>query len=260
MNLLHAAGDLLEIGPYHRRLRSLAYREPRVAWQRVSYGAHARQYGLLARRPDPRAPVAVYVHGGGWQFGSPELLREFGAYFYRRGYHVWMPSHRRLPRFGGIAVFKDVARAMRACFGESGPLPPSTARRRVLLAGVSAGGQLAALLAFRQNLWCGTRTEVAGLISCAAPLSLAEMSASPTRERFAGRPHGRLWRALDPVYYLNQAPDFPAVVVHGERDALVSVTCSRAFVDRGKHLGWRDCAYHELPGGSHLSAARWIFQ
>ena len=256
MHLPSVVRQLLAIRPYHDRLRAMTGAdEAPIPWQRLRYGPHARQYLLHATPPHARdAPLAVYLHGGGWQFGSPELLQEFGAYFYRRGYRVAMLSYRRLFRFHGEDIYADAVAALRASFGES---PPPT----LLLAGVSAGGTLAALLALRQNRWrdAAPDTEVGGLVACCAPLSLADMALTPTRERFAGRPHGRRWRELDPLEHLTHRPDFPAVVVHGERDALVPVACSRAFVARGRALGWAGLDYHELPGGGHLSAAAWVF-
>ena len=259
MDLLRAARELLAIRPYHRRLGRLATTLSPVSWTHFDYGTHVRQYGLAATQAEPGAPVAVYLHGGGWQFGSPELLQAFGAHFYRRGYHVLMVSHRRLFRHDGRQVLADVAAGLRKGFGESGPLPPTPHRRLALLAGVSSGGHLAALLALRQNLWRGDGTTVAGLLACAAPLSLRAMGRTPTRMRFAGRPNRDRWRELDPVRHLTSRPDFPAVIVHGARDALVPVACSQEFVSRAADLEWADCAYHELPGGGHLSGAEWIF-
>ena len=95
--------------------------------------------------------------------------------------------------------------------------------------------------------------------ACAALLQGSEPWFSPTRERFTGRPNGRRWGELDPVRYLHEAPDFPAVVVHGERDGLVPVGCSREFVNRGRALDWAELTFVELVGGGHLSAASWIF-
>ena len=258
MELGAAARDLLAIRPYHRALGALG--DGGVTWVRHAYGRHRRQYGLLAlQADDPGAPLAVYFHGGGWQFGSPELLQAFGAYFYRRGFHVWMPSHRRLPRYRGCDVREDAVAAMRYCFGESRPLPHWRNPRQVLLAGVSSGGQLAALMALRQNPWHDGQAAVAGLVACGAPLSLDVMGASPTRYRFAGRRLGDDWCELDPLHHLTQAPSFPAVVLHGGRDGLVPVGCSEAFVARGRELGWDGLRYLALPGGDHLSAARWVF-
>ena len=258
MDFAAAARDLLSIRPYHRALGKLENAD--VTWSRHSYGPHARQYGLLALRPEaPGAPLAVYFHGGGWQFGSPELLRAFGAYFYRRGFHVWMPSHRRLPRFRGCDIRDDAVAAMRYCFGDSRPLPHSPAPRQVLLAGVSSGGQLAALMALRQNAWHDGEAVAAGLAACGSPLSLEAMGPSPTRYRFAGRREGTHWCDLDPLHHLTTAPDFPAVVLHGQRDGLVPVGCSEAFVAQGRALGWTGLEYLPLPGGDHLSAARWVF-
>ena len=257
MEFYAATRDLLAIRPYHRALARLP--DGGVAWARHAYGPHARQYGLLGlQADDPGAPLAVYFHGGGWQFGSPELLRAFGAYFHRRGFHVWMPSHRRLPRFRGCDIRDDAAAALRWCFGES-PLPRLPHPRHILLAGVSSGGQLAALMALRQDRWHAGEATVAGLVSCGAPLSLGAMGLTPTRYRFAGRRMSADWCDLDPLHHLTADPGFPAVVLHGGRDGLVPIGCSEAFVARGRAVGWSGLRFLELPGGDHLSAARWVF-
>ncbi len=250
MNFWHAARDLLAIAPYHRALSALS---SDVEWERSTYGNHARQYALVAKQRDPLAPVAVYFHGGGWQFGSPELLQAFGAYFYARGFTVWLPSHRRLPRFGGSRIVADAFAALHHIQAAQ-PLPP-----HLLLGGMSSGGHLAALCALRQNEWL-ERGSVQGLLLCGAPLSLHHLGHSPTRIRFAGRRSNSAFAKLDPMTHLStSAVDIPTVVIHGTHDGLVPYACSQAFVEEAKSRGWTDIRLVTLPAGTHLDAACWIW-
>ncbi len=262
MNVLTAARDILSIPPYHR---ALAQKTVAVQWERLSFGEHHRQQGLLAVQHDePEAPLAVWIHGGGWQFGRPQLLEAFGDYFASRGFHVWMPSHRRLFRFRGADLVDDLVAGL-ARVAEA--LPPRrdasdgpTQPRPVLLGGMSSGGQLATLLALRPSLWAGTTLTTAGLIVCGAPLSLGHLGRSPTRRRLAGAPASARWCEIDALYHLDHVPQFPAVQLHGTSDGLVPFACGLAFASEAKRLGWDALKFVPLPGGDHLSAARWIFE
>ena len=255
---LQVVRELAAIPPYHRSLDAL---EANAIWEKVAYGRHPRQYMLHAAQADPYAPVVVYFHGGGWQFGSPEKLAAFGEYFYRRGYTVWMPSHRRVPQVTGRAILADAFHAVRAVrdhhVGRGYPA-------RLLLAGMSSGGHLAALCALRQNDWRGNASAgsvgIEGLLCCGSPLSLAHIGRSPTRFRFAGKPRTSNFDLLDPTTQLQIAPDYPAVIIHGTRDGLVPFVSSVAFVSKARKLGWEGLRFIGLPGGSHLDAAAWIYE
>ena len=251
MNVLGSITELLSIPGYHRQLREVGY--PRPPWERIRYGPHRRQYALLAQQPDPEAPVCCYYHGGGWQFGSPEVLEAFGAYFYQRGYTVYMPSHRRLFRFGGRSIYHDLLAGLRRLPHRSGTRPQTT-RPQVLLAGMSSGAQLATLLALQAQAF-EHLIEVRGLLACAGPLSLDELPRTPTRHRFAGRDGSR----LDALRLLQTRPEFPALLIHGTQDALVPYACSQVFADRAHRLNWSNLRLVTLPGGTHLDAAAWIF-
>lgn len=242
---LAALREIVNIPAYHKRLLKM----PNVApWQKITYGEHPRQYALFAAQDDPQAPVAVWFHGGGWQFGNPEKLSAFGEYFFRRGYSVWMPSHRRIPRFNGTAIYEDACSAL-LLVQKHASSPPN-----LLLGGMSSGGQLAAIAALRQNDWRSSAT-VHGLITCGSPLSLKHMGASPTRRRFAGSSKKTRFESFDPMAQLIEIPDFPAVVIHGSDDGLVPWKSALAFVNQAKRLGWKNLEFVNLPGGSHLDSA-----
>lgn len=245
---LAAIRELANIPAYHKQLAS---KGTSTHWERLTYGNHKRQYVLFAEQDDPHAPVAVWIHGGGWQFGDPEKLVAFGEYFFKRGYTVYMPSHRRIPRHDGDAIFTDVCKAL-AMIQKRAFSPP-----QILLGGMSSGGQLAALLALRQNEW-RTSANLLGLITSGSPLSLRHMGASPTRRWFAGSPKKERFDTLDPYAQLKIKPDFPAVILHGTKDGLVPWKSAVAFVNQARHVGWDELNFVSLPGGSHLDAATFI--
>ena len=242
--------ELAGIPGYHRHVRGV---DCEGDWCRVDYGAHPRQYALVAEQPDPLAPVAVWWHGGGWQFGSPDLLVAFGEYFYRRGYTVWLPSHRRLPANSGRVVYADALKALRLA-QRSASVPP-----RLLLGGTSSGGHLAMLCALRREGWLrGGRIEA--VVTKGAPLSLRHLGQSPTRRFFAGHHARPGFRALDPLAQLREDPGFPALVLHGTRDGLVPYECGLAFQLAARRVGWRDCDLVTLPGATHLDTVRCMLE
>ena len=240
MPIRAAIRDVIVIPPYHRRLGKI---DVTATWVRHAFGAHKRQYGLLATQPDPAAPLAIWIHGGGWQFGSPELLKAFGDYFYRRGYHVWMPSHRRLPLYRGCDMLDDLTAGVRAVervLGRTTPTP-------TLVAGMSSGGQLATLMALQAKLWDDTSLNVEGLLACGAPLSLANIGATLVRRRVAGPADSQRWCDADAYHQLTEAQRFPALLLHGTRDGLVPIAGPRAFATKARPSSQRSARSRSSP-------------
>jgi len=214
---------------------------------------------LAAEQADPHAPIKVWFHGGAWQFGAPERLCAFGEFFYQRGYTVYMPSHRRLPRFGGTTVLADAWAALKL-LQQRVSTPP-----QLFLGGMSSGGHLATLALLRQREWLGAG-RIHGLLACGAPLSLGHLASSPSRRRFAGRPNSWIDNGLDPATLLRQSASsldssllVNALILHGTRDGLVPWESAAAFVNEARRLKWSALKFHCIPNGGHLDAARWVW-
>ena len=250
LQALRAGGEAMFLPGYHRRMARIG---TLGTYTRIAYGPHARQYLLHRPARRPGAPAVVWWHGGGWQFGSPDRLLGFGEYFHRRGYAVYLASHRRLPRFRGSALLADALDARRLV-EQRHPGP-----QRLLLGGVSSGGHLAALCALRQNR-THAPSSVAGLLTCAAPLSLGDLPWSPTLRRLAGSGSSPQRGSLDPLSCLTSPPDFPALMLHGTADGLVPYRAAQRFWRKAERIGWTSLQAVTLPGGSHLDANEWVFQ
>ena len=152
----------------------------------VSYGEAEQQRGslFLPAGKGPH-PVAVLIHGGCWlaKLPGPELMDYAAADLQRRGYAVWNIGYRRLGHDDGgyPGTFLDVADGIDALR----KLAPDNQLdlTRVVLAGHSAGGQLALWVAARARLPKSSRLyrsdplPVRGVVSLAGILDLEDYRA-----------------------------------------------------------------------------------
>jgi cation diffusion facilitator CzcD-associated flavoprotein CzcO/acetyl esterase/lipase len=125
-------------------------------------------------------PTLMYVHGGGFVGCSPRTHRAITAGFALQGLRVFAPDYRLAPEHPFPAPLDDVAAAWRALRQRHAADSPS---QRLLLAGESAGGNLALALMLILRDAGEPLPDAAALFSPATDLS----GASPSIEGNADR-------------------------------------------------------------------------
>lgn len=112
----------------------------------------------------PDAPVVVFFHGGGWTNGYKEYAAFMAQQVASAGCVLVTPGYRLAPAAPLPAAFADGI----ALLSRLTELLPTWAgpARRVVLAGHSAGGHLAALLALRPDDLARAGTDVDTLVGC----------------------------------------------------------------------------------------------
>ncbi|WP_343344017.1 alpha/beta hydrolase [Sphingomicrobium sp. XHP0239] len=176
-NSLYAL-DRVGISPVRLLDRASKAREPRnVVRQRahgVAYGAHPRQrldvYVPVKRGTVP-LPIVVFFYGGGWVRGHRSEFGFVGRALAARGYLTVMPDYRLAPEHRFPAYLEDGALALRWAVEHAAELGGDA--ERIAVAGHSAGGHLAGLLALD-----GRYVEAAGLAGDA--IKAAAMISAPT--------------------------------------------------------------------------------
>lgn len=247
--------EVVNLPGYWRALRGVDH--PVYERKQLRYGAHPRQYVELVM-PMGREPRAwmVYWHGGGWRFGKPERFLPAAFPWLEMDVAVALPSYRRVPRFRWDSIEMDLVNSLRAIQHEVGLRAGREAP--FVLAGLSAGGHVAATVGLRPELLeqSGWHPEqLRGVISCAGVLSMDEMPYFPVHWALAGRDH-TLRRLFDPVALIHpSAPPF--YLLHGPHDGLAPYRGALRFHDRFHTVAPGRCELHELPGGTHLDAGRW---
>jgi len=125
---------------------------------------HALKLDVYAPHTASGAPVVVFFYGGSWEGGRRRWYRYVGEALASQGIVVVIPDYRKFPDVRFPEFMNDAASATKWTFAHAAEFGGDA--RRVFVAGHSAGGHIAALLA------CDKRyLAVAGL----APRDLAGM-------------------------------------------------------------------------------------
>src|SRR5262249_38635254 len=86
-------------------------------------------------------PVVIYLHGGGWAFGSPASFRKLGMQFAEAGYLTIILDYRLAPQHPFPAALEDAIFAIR--WATDNPGRWNGDGRRIAIGGDSAGANLA---------------------------------------------------------------------------------------------------------------------
>jgi acetyl esterase/lipase len=219
---------------------------PRAADERLVYGPEPKQFGDL-RLPaaDGPFPLAVFVHGGAWEaqynlISAGHLCVELAG----AGVASWNVEYRACGDVGGPwpGAGDDVARAVEFV-GELVERYPIDAER-IVLAGHSAGGQLA--------LWAAKRAQLP-VVALAAVSDLREsvgrVGPSGAVARFLGGMPDEV-----PDRYGEASPrellplGVPQILVHGDADGSVPYAQSVSYVEAAEG----EAELVPLPGAGHF--------
>jgi arylformamidase len=106
---------------------------------------HERQVLDVHRPKDGKnLPVVFWIHGGGWQTGDKKEVQGKPQAFADKGFVFVAPNYRLLPAVEMGDIIKDVAKAVKWTHDHAAEYGGDP--KRVIVAGHSAGAQLAALI------------------------------------------------------------------------------------------------------------------
>ena len=228
--------------------------------QKYSFGNHARQY-LLFYTPKKKAiknKVVMYLHGGGWIFGSPEGFRKNAFLLAEQGYAVIMPAYRKLPFYNSDTIREDAFLAVKKSFELMDA--QGWTDKQLVLAGMSAGGNLAALVFLDQPTQKRHHIpsqRLAGLLALGAPLHLAGMARTLTLRTYAGARNSEQYRAASPISFIGMQAIAPILCIHGTKDGLVRYESTLTFVETFKDKEEQDIQLLTIEGNTHIDIASW---
>jgi acetyl esterase/lipase len=200
-------------------------------------------YRLPAARADlPKTNAAIlFLHGGGWQRGSKEMMRAVATSMAERGF-VGVASQYRLsgqaPWPAHIHDVKAAIRWVRAHAEELGIDPA-----RIILWGTSAGAHLALLAAGTPNDPAfegeigppGVSSAVAAVVAVHPPTSfyygpLDRHHSTPATALMGDAATEAAARAASPLSHVS--PSFPpTLLLHGTEDKVVHHSASQRMLD-----------------------------
>jgi acetyl esterase/lipase len=214
----------------------------------LQYGPRDEQVADLRLPGRTSAPLVVLLHGGFWRAAWDRThTRPMADALATAGFAVATPEYARTGDGGGWpTTFDDVALAIAALPSViTAAVRTAVDPKRTVLAGHSAGGQLA--------LWCASRELPTGYTGVVALAPVADLTEA-FRLDLDGGAVGELVGAgpdVAPARYdwadpcRAPVPSVPVVVVHGSNDpAVPAVLSERYAAHTGAHLRLLDGVGH----------------
>jgi len=196
----------------------------------------------LPSRPEPQAPglrpAVVVVHGGSWSSGGRSDFPQWNAWLTQHGYVVFDVDYRLAPQPNWQTATGDVKCALGWVARHAAEYRVDP--RRIALLGRSAGGHLALLAAYTQDVGglpasCDApAVDIRAVIDFYGPTDLvwgynvtanAGGEGSPALQRFLGgtpRTVPDAYRIAAPISYARAGAP-PSLMLHGGRDQVVGV-------------------------------------
>ncbi|NGX16801.1 alpha/beta hydrolase [Wenzhouxiangella sp. XN24] len=199
-------------------VNALSPSEHYVAETGQAYGDAPRQR-LDVYRPDaaaPDAPVVVFFYGNGWREASRSDFEFVAAALTEVGYIVVIPDYRGHPDATFPRFVEDGAAAVAWTAGHVDGVRDG--RRRLFLAGHSAGAHIAAMLAFDRRYLDALEDPppVAGFIGLSGPYDFLPLEEGYLQEVFPES----LRERSQPINFVSaDAP--PTLLIHGADDTRV---------------------------------------
>lgn len=181
-------------------------------------------------KPATGWPTIIFFHGGAWQFGSPEQFFPQCKDWAKAGVFCISAEYRVATRHASSP--QDAADDARAAteYVIAHATHYQLDSNKIVLAGGSAGGHLAAIVASGQP-------DIA-----AVPVS-ALLLFNPMVDLSPGEPDHLLvkdnWQAISPMQQMSKGFP-PSLLLLGTRDSEIPVATAEAFCDKAKGLG-SDC-------------------
>lgn len=220
---------------YGKMLRVKKEVKPRV----IPFGSHKHQY-FLYYEPENLVSdkVILWVHGGGWNAGTPRMFDFVGQCVAKNGYRFISIGYRLSPKYKYPCQIEDV------CAGYKASIEFLTANgidtNKIIVSGPSAGAHLSAILCYSK----GTQEEngidisnVIGFIGVGGPYLFSgrqSLSVSLLLNQLFDKGYDR---TLGEPYSLLAESHIPMLLIQSRHDGLIEYSCAEHFYEKAKKLG-----------------------
>jgi acetyl esterase/lipase len=212
----------------------------------LSYGAAPAQIVEVYAPPQAAgAPVVVFIHGGSWRTGEPDMYAFVGAALAARGIVTVLAGYRLYPQASYPAFLQDSARAVAYARDHAAGFGGNPACLFVM--GHSAGAYNALMLALDPR-WLAPGTALAGAIGLAGPYDFLPLTEDDIKPVFA--PAAADLPDTQPINHVSAGAP-PVFLAYGTEDTTVPPRNSRALAAKLRAAG-DAVTLRAYPGVDHV--------
>lgn len=245
-------------------LRSFFIKKDNVITRKISFGKHRQQYLLFYEPKKNKANkqhIILFYHGGGWVSGSPEILKAAAQFFADQGYISVFSNYRKAPFHSHTEMREDLTLGIQVVENLKQEL--NLGDKKIIIGGMSAGANLAALLAFQKEELEKIKYDsqlISGVFLCGPPIDIDQMKWSIPLHLFAGKRGADKFYQANPVNHFSKNKDLPILIIHGKQDGLVPYHNVISFLKKTKTTNAAHVQLFTMEEGTHMRAASWSYE
>ena len=205
----------------------------------VSFGEHKDQYFLFYEPTHVTCDkVFVWIHGGGWNAGSPKFFDFVGQAMAGYGYRVISIGYRLSPKNKYPCQIEDV------CSGYNAAIDYLKSKNidvsKIVVSGPSAGAHLASILVYNDNIRERMKVDISGVIGfigVGGPYSFKTKTTTSVKlllnqlfEKDYNREEGE-------ACHLMNKSNIPMLLIQSEHDGLIDYSCAEMFNRKALKIG-----------------------
>ena len=206
---------------------------------RVSYGENKEQY-FLYYEPDKNIndKIIVWVHGGGWNAGSPKLFDYVGQNVCDLGYRFVSLGYRLSPKYKYPCQIMDVCRAYNSALSYMKEKGIDVSK--IIVAGPSAGAHLTSIMCYCrkvQEKYGVDISNIIGFIGSGGPYSFREdqgLTIKLLQNQLFKKGYNR--KNGEPVSLMSKN-HIPMLLIQSKHDGLLEFACAEDFAKKAKEVG-----------------------
>lgn len=202
-----------------------------IKYKDIEYGNEKRQYYRVFNNRE-NSPIVFFVHGGSWWHGSPKRYCSVGKFFYKKGYTVVLVAYRLVPFFIYPTQIEDVFSGFKHFLSNK---DIKGNKDKISVIGFSAGGELAANLVFNKlfhKKYNIDQSVFKKFISLAGVLDFEKCDQSHAKRLISNYLGNNDVKDKNPVNLINGNENTPVLCIHGDKDSLINVECSKSFISK----------------------------
>lgn len=203
--------------------------------QKISFGNNKEQY-FLVYEPNKiiSDKVIVWVHGGGWNAGSPDYFDFVGQCIAKAGYRFVSLGYRLSPRNKYPCQIEDVCEGYKKAIAFLNKKGIDTSK--VIVSGPSAGAHLSSILCYCKEIQEKAGIDISnviGFIGVGGPYSFSgkqSLAVKMLLNQLFAKDYDRTQG--EPCSLMGESR-IPMLLIHSKHDGLIEYSCAEQFYKIG---------------------------